>query len=63
MTMQTLNGKITGSVKPSENVHQRGPGEKMVDTSDEWITKRVGIKSGRIARRWNTPRSSDARGG
>ena len=50
MTMQTLTAKICGVGKAlPEKRLTNADLEKMVDTSDEWITKRVGIKERRIA--------------
>ena len=50
MTMQTLTARISGVGKclPEKRLTNFDL-EKMVDTSDEWITKRVGIKERRIA--------------
>ena len=50
MTMQTLTARISGVGKAlPEKRLTNADLEKMVDTSDEWITKRVGIKERRIA--------------
>ncbi len=50
MTMQTLTAQISGVGKAlPERRLTNADLEKMVDTSDEWITKRVGIKERRIA--------------
>jgi len=50
-----MNSKIigTGSYLP-ETVRTNGDLEKMVDTSDEWITTRTGIKERRIANQQET---------
>jgi len=49
--MQNLTAKITGVGKAvPEKRLTNADLEKMVDTSDEWISKRVGIKERRIAR-------------
>lgn len=50
MSMQTLTAKISGVGKAlPEKRLTNADLEKMVETSDEWITKRVGIKERRIA--------------
>ncbi|RKX98054.1 MAG: 3-oxoacyl-ACP synthase, partial [Spirochaetes bacterium] len=48
--MKPINVKVigTGSYVP-EKVLTNEDLEKMVDTSDEWITTRTGIKTRRIA--------------
>ena len=48
--MQTLTARISGVGKAlPEKRLTNAELEKMVDTSDEWITKRVGIKERRVA--------------
>ena len=48
--MSKLHAKITGLGKYlPERILSNADLEKMVDTSDEWITKRVGIKERRIS--------------
>jgi 3-oxoacyl-[acyl-carrier-protein] synthase-3 len=50
MSKQTLTARISGVGKAlPEKRLTNADLEKMVDTSDEWITKRVGIKERRIA--------------
>ena len=50
MSMQILTARISGVGKAlPEKRLTNADLEKMVETSDEWITKRVGIKERRIA--------------
>lgn len=50
MTMKTLTAQIAGvGMSLPEKRLTNADLEKMVETSDEWITKRVGIKERRIA--------------
>jgi 3-oxoacyl-[acyl-carrier-protein] synthase-3 len=50
MSMQTLTARISGVGKAlPERRLTNADLEKMVETTDEWITKRVGIKERRIA--------------
>ena len=50
MSMQTLTARISGvGMALPEKRLTNADLEKLVDTSDEWITKRVGIKERRVA--------------